>query len=344
MLILRVLLSLLLLGILFPANASRESDYLTRDYGRFAVTFCPEDSSLADPLVKALSQRLPGIVSRLQLPPPDSAHFVITPSAEEWGRVTAGSPLWANGVAYPSRSVAVLKSPRFNGNGGSLEDTGVHELVHLLLEAGAENSAIPRWVDEGLAQFMSGQQEFRDVHVLSRASASGRLLTLSDIQGLMSMNAGAALQGYAQSVAAIEDLWRRFGDAGLANLVHELRSGKDIDTAFPMLFGMSLGQFEREHREHLNSQYGGSLWTDTELWVSLLFVILVLAAGGFAYLRRKRTLAKWHTEYLPPPDIELRPVPYTVNYTVVRSRNDDEDSSEPPQDDDSHYDRPVPGN
>lgn len=343
MLILQALLSLFLLGLFGPLQASRESDYLTRDYGRFAITYCPEDSGLADPLVRALSQRLPTLTTRLQLPDLDSARFVITPSAEEWGRVTAGSPLWANGLAFPNRGVAVLKSPRFNANGGPIAETATHELLHLMVESGAPNAGIPRWLDEGIAQFLAGQQEFMDVHVLSRAAASGRLMTFWDIEGLMGMNSIDARQGYAQSLAATQDLWRRFGDSGLANLVHELRKGRDIETAFPRIFGISYSQFEQEHRASLRQQYGGSLWTDGELWISILFIILVLSAGGIAYWRRRLTLERWRQEHLPDERGEPRDVPYTVNYTVTRARNLDDEESESETDKPPH-DRPLPGN
>ncbi|MCB1059676.1 MAG: hypothetical protein KDB65_05575 [Calditrichaeota bacterium] len=338
MLILRILLSILLICAAVWAQSSRESDYLTRDYGKIAITYCPEDSSLVDPLSRDLFQRLPVISSRLHLSVPQTMRFVITPSADEWFRVTSGSPLWANGVAYPGHGVAVLKSPRFNMNGGPLAETAAHEMTHLLLDTGAEGG-IPRWLDEGVAQFMAGQQEFMDVHVLARAAASGRLMSFWDIQGLLAMNTSDARQGYAQSLAAVQDLWARYGDSGIANLIHELREGRDIDKAFPTLFGMPLGQFEREHFADLREHYGGSIWSDGELWISLLFVILVLSAGTFAYLRRRRTLDKWRREQLHvDTSSPAGEVPYTVNYSIVRNRQNDDDENGPP------HDRPVPGN
>ncbi|MBK6766061.1 MAG: hypothetical protein IPG71_06965 [bacterium] len=320
--------------------ASRERDYLTRDYGRFAVTYCPEDSHFVDGLVRTLEQRLPNVCNRLGIHAPDSARFVITPSREEWRRVTAGSPLWANGVAYPERGVAVLKSPSFNVNGGPIGETAVHELVHLLLEP-RSGAGFPRWLDEGLAQFMAGQQEFNDVHVLARAATSGRLLGFWDIQGLMAFDDNLARQGYAQSLVAIEDLRQRFGDAGLANLVHEVRSGRDLEQAFLTLFGMPFGQFEREHLELLRERYGSQIWSDGELWISLLFVILVLAAGAFAFQRRRRTVERWRQERLPAYSAEPRDVPYTVNYTIIRERQLGEDDQ---LSEGAKHDKPLPGN
>jgi hypothetical protein len=343
MLILRVLLSLILFCAVSWAQTSRESEYLTRDYGSLAVTYCPEDSSLADPLANELGKRLPVLAARLHLSAPPKMRFVLTPTAEEWHRITRGSPLWANGIAYPNLGVAVLKSPRFNSNGGPLNETAAHEMIHLMLETDAPGGHIPRWLDEGVSQFMAGQQEFMDVHVLARAAASNRLMSFWDIQGLLSMNSSDARQGYAQSLAAVQELWARFGDSGIANLIHELRAGRDIDRAFPMLFGMSLGQFEREHFTDLRENYGGSIWSDGELWISILFVILVLAAGGIAYLRRRRTLERWHEERLPPEVTITGDVPYTVNYTVVRSRRDYDDDGSSGSDDLPH-DRPYPGN
>ncbi len=338
-----MLIRLLLLSCLLvwgDGLASRAGDYLTRDYGRFAVTYCPEDSALADRLVSQLERRLPVLLERLKLPAPDSARFVITPSAEEWGRVTAGSPLWANGIAYPAQGVAVLKSPRFNVNGGPFEETAVHEFVHLMLETGARGAGFPRWFDEGLAQFMAGQQEYYDLQVLSRAAASGRLMRFWDIQGLMSMNAADARQGYAQSLAAIEDLWNRFGDGGLANLISQVRTGKNFDDAFASLFGMPSGQFESQHLGLLRERYASKLWTDGELWISVLFAILVLAAGAVAYWRRQKTVERWRREHLAEEMGEPRDVPYVVNYTLVRERRQEDDDPE----EGNRPDRPLPGN
>jgi len=346
MLIRLLLLSFLLFGLFSEARASRELEYITRDYGRYAVTLCPEDSALADPLIQEVNRRFPTVARRLGLPLPEKIRFVITPDESEWGRVTAGSPLWANGIAYPSRGVAVLRSPRFNMNGGPLVETTVHEAVHLLLEAGAPANVIPRWLDEGLSQFLAGQQEFMDVHVLARASASGRLMTFWNIEGLMGMSALDARQGYAQSLAAVQDLHSRYGDSGLSNLVHELRQGRDIESAFPRVFGVQYGDFERDYRTMLATNYGGSWWSDTELWVSVFFVILVLAAGVTVFLRRQRTLARWRAEHLPPDASPPRDVPYTVNYTLVRGSAEEGGNAEGDtnSEEGARHDRPLPGN
>jgi hypothetical protein len=325
---------------------SREQDYVRTQIGLYSFVYCPEDSELIQPLWQSLQNGIPVVERFLDLNLRDSVQFVITPSEEEWGRVTAGSPLWANGIAYSSRGIAILKSPRFGLKyGGPLEVTALHEYVHLLIEHDARNVEIPRWLNEGLAQLLAGQQDYRDASLLSRAVASGRVMRLWTIEGMMGMNADDARLGYAQSLIAVEWLRDEFGMAGVANLVHELRGGKRFEEVFPVLFGMYFGEFETKYNQFLISTYGGSVFLDTEFWISVIFVVLVFAAGFGAYTKRKRTIAKWNesrpvsrasSDESEPPN-----APYTVNFTLVRKPPQTPDT---PPDDDKPYDKPLPGN
>jgi hypothetical protein len=337
MLIRFLLLSFLSLSLCFAAP-SREQDYVTRDYGMILVTFCPEDSGIVTPLAQAMSVAIPRMAARLRMAPPDSVRFVITPTRDEWLCVTQGAPEWANGIAFARYGVAVLKSPRFDRDRGDLAQTAAHEAVHLMLEQGARNADIPVWFNEGLSQFLAGQQVYLDIHMLARAVFSGRLLSLWDIQHLLSMNSGTAHLGYAQSLVAVEYLHERYGDGGLSNLVSEMRRGKEIEAAFALLFSRTTAQFEREYLVMLKERYSGALWTDGELWISAAFVLLVFWVGWAAWRKRKKTLERWRAEQIPASESEPRDVPYTVNYTLVPSRRDDS----PP--DDARFDEPKPGN
>jgi hypothetical protein len=337
--LIRFLLLSLLASTLCFASPSREKDYLSRDYGMIAVTYCPEDSGIVTPLAQAMSVAIPRMAGRLGMLPPDSVRFVITPTRDEWLRVTQGAPEWANGIAFARYGVAILKSPRFDRDRGDINLTAAHEAVHLLLEQGSKDADFPVWLNEGLSQFLAGQQVYLDVHMLARAVFAGRLLSLWDIQHLLSMNSGSAHLGYAQSLVAVEYLHERYGDGGLSNLVHELRRGKEIESAFALLFSRTTGQFEREYLGMLKERYSGALWTDGELWISAAFILLVFGAGWAAWRKRKKTLERWRAEQIPESASEPRDVPYSVNYTLVPSRRDQGQAPE-----DARYDEPKPGN
>jgi hypothetical protein len=342
---LRALCAVWLFASALPLCAqTRESDYLRQDSARFRVWYCPEDAQVVRGLWRELRERIPLVERQLQLALADTVTFVITPSEKEWYRLTAGAPLWANGVAYAERGVAVLKSPRFGLPYGPLPSTAVHEYVHLLLEAGAREADIPRWLNEGLAQVLAGQLDYMDDALLARAAAAGRVHSFSRIEGMMGMNSLDARQAYAESAVAVQLLQSRFGMSGISNLVHELRAGAPYDETFRRIFAVSPGAFESEYTLYVQNHFRISFLGDTELWVSVAFVLLVGAAGVAVYLRRRRTVRRWREEDRRErrvPESGTVP-PYTINYEIVRGRLHESEDDSPP-DENLPHDRPVPG-
>lgn len=343
----KILLLLLVFAVTCPLWAqSRERDYVRQDSARFRIWYCPEDAKVVRDLWSELRARIPLVENQLQLGLSDTVTFVVAPEEREWYRLTAGAPLWANGIAYAQHGVAVVKSPRFGLPYGPLPTTAIHEYVHLLLESGSRSADIPRWLNEGLAQVLAGQLNYVDDAVLARASAAGRLHSFSNIDGLMGMNALEARQAYAESAIAVQLLQSRFGMAGIANLVHSLRGGSPYEETFRTIFGLSPGAFESEYQTYVHDNFRMSFFGDTELWVSVAFVLLVGAAGLGVWLRRRRTVRRWREE-----DAQARGIcadetvtmpPYTVNYTIVRGRLHESDDDSPP-DEDLPHDRPSSG-
>lgn len=335
----------MLLLALSAAAESREQDYIRQDSARFRIVYCPEDAGNVRVLWDVFRRDVPLVETRLGLTIADTISFIITPDEREWGRVTAGAPLWANGIAFPERGVAVLKSPRFGLPYGPLGSTAIHEYVHLLLHTGATGAEFPRWLDEGLAQLLAGQVWYRDDAALGRAVTWDRLHSLRQIERLMSMRDDEARQGYAESAVAVQLLESRFGMAGLSNLVHALRQGNRYEDAFSTIFGMPPGQFDSEYQDYVRSAYRFSILTDTEVWISALFVILVLGAGLATWKRRKRVKERWTEEDRTRREAsgEPEPPPYKIDYTLVRGRMHDrsETGSEPEE---PPHDRPMPGN
>ncbi len=266
---------------------------------------------------------------------------MITPTEREWLRITQGAPLWANGIAYPERGAAVLKSPRFSIQYGPLGTTAIHEYAHLLLETGAPDVVFPRWFNEGTAEVVAGQMTFLDHTLVGRAVTARRLHSFSDLQHLMAMPAQDAQLGYAESALAVQSLVEKFGWPGMGNLIHAVRQGVPFEDAFARTFGIPLSQFEREYRDDVERTYRLSWLSDTEIWVSALFVLAVFAAGFTAWRRRKRKLREWEEEQRGATTIVSGDAPYVINYELIRSRRESESSeggspnAEPPPPDDS---------
>jgi hypothetical protein len=111
-----------------------------------------------------------------------------------------------------------------------------------------------------------------------------------------------------------------------------VRQGVPFEDAFERTFSIPLGQFEGEYREDVERTYRLSWLSDTEVWVSALFVLAVFAAGFGAWRRRKRKLAEWEEEQRGTVTVS-GDVPYVINYELIRSRrSDDNEEPAPPAD------------
>jgi hypothetical protein len=343
----RLFLTVLATALLVTSSLfaqSRSAEYARQDSGRFRVFYFPPDAGVVHELWQTLQSRVPTVERSLGLGLADTVAFIIAPNEQEWSRLTSGAPLWANGLAYPDRGFAVLKSPRFGLPYGPFPTTAVHEYVHLLLHAGAPYAAFPRWLDEGLAEVLAGQFDYLDDALLGRAAFANRLHSFDGLDGLMGMSASDARQGYAESAVAVQLLQKKFGLAGVSNLVHDLRAGEPIDQAFPKIFGIGLGAFESEYRDYVKRNYRFAFLGDTELWTAGAFVFLFLVAGVAVWFRRRRTLARWEEEGHREGQTPTGDAPYTINYTIVRSRLHEEGGEQKPEEPEPPHDNPLPGN
>jgi len=124
--------------------------------GRVTVWYAPGDSLAAEAALTFLGDQddLPGLPRGL----PDGVTAVLTHSDAAFDQVTGGRvPEWRAGVAIPDLDVLVIPL----GEGRSIADRESrrvlrHEWAHLGLHQSLEGLRVPRWFDEGYAQWASG--------------------------------------------------------------------------------------------------------------------------------------------------------------------------------------------
>lgn len=106
-----------------------------------------------------------------------------------------------------------------------------HELTHAFLDG--LKPSVPGWLNEGLAQYLSGEREV----VLRRAKAvlSGDLVPLANLTGPFSSlgDAKAVTRAYTESLAAVDAIAQRFGETLLADMLTELRRPAEADAGTP---------------------------------------------------------------------------------------------------------------
>jgi hypothetical protein len=115
-----------------------------------------------------------------------------------------------------------------------------HELTHVVFDDGTTNPyhAPPRWLNEGLAVYLSEGFGSSDKSLVSRAATSKTLMPLQALTGQFPTTADRFYLAYAESVSAVDYLIRKYGQAPFQKLVKTYSTGASDDEAFTAAFGV----------------------------------------------------------------------------------------------------------
>lgn len=246
---------------------------------------------------------------------PVAATIVLAPSRAVWDSVTGGRiPEWGAGVAFPEAKLIVLPlyaSPHTEP--AALGTILRHELLHLAVHRELP-PGVPRWFDEGYAQWASGGWDASAGWQLRLAFLAGRAPPLDSLSLEWPRGEQDARLAYLLSATAVRHLAERSGPEGFATLMRAWQREGSLDRAIRSAYGMTMGQFEEEWARGVRRRYGWLLLAAQTgiFWVFAAGLLLVLFA-----LRRRRDrarLAEMRLEerMLPPP----RPDGVDVQYPL----------------------------
>jgi hypothetical protein len=208
--------------------------------------------------------------------------------------VEMGAGGYAVAFAAPRRGMIVIDNARVRIDPFSLEPILTHELAHLILHQHIPEEALPRWLDEGVAQWVSGgTAEIALMEGtgprLKQAVLSGRWVSFRSLAGPFPTDDPALSLAYEQSRSFVEFIVQRYGTAGLLRILNGLRDGKRIDVAVEGALSVSFGELEAAWRDHLKQEVTWIVYVSNQLPAILLFLGAVLTVLGFIrFLIRKR--------------------------------------------------------
>lgn len=201
-------------------------------------------------------------------------------------------------VAVPSRRLVVVDYTRAAVRPFSFRTILKHELCHLLLHGHIDSERLPRWLDEGIAQWTSdGMAEIamkRDRFLVPRAAVTGNIIPLRRLDRGFPRTEKGALLAYEMSKNIIDYIIREYGPETPAEILENLRRGNDIDEALQTVILVPLDELER--RWHADLRGGGS-WIS--FWAYHLYEILFVAAALLSaaaflrYLKRRRDYSRF---------------------------------------------------
>lgn len=281
---------------------------------RADIHFAREDSLLAVRLLELVDgqQPLPG------LPPdvPSDVDVVVTHGAAAFDDLTGGAvPEWRAGVALPAANLMVIPA----GEGPSVVEgdgrrTLRHEWAHLGLHGYLGGLRVPRWFDEGYAQWASGSFDTSEAWRLRVLLAFDRAPSMDSLSLRWPAELERARVAYLLSASAVAYLLEASGERGLAVFFERWRAERSFDRALRLTYGVTPGQFEEDWKAHVRDRYGWLvvLSHSSVFWLILTLMMLLLVA-----VRRRRNREKLaRLRATEPPDdpaywteVEGGPVP-----------------------------------
>ncbi|MGQ0554855.1 MAG: peptidase MA family metallohydrolase [Nitrospiraceae bacterium] len=165
-----------------------------------------------------------------------------------------GSPAWADGLYDPTLGRIQIPTQGATTDPKWLASVLRHEYVHALLHdrLGASSSALPTWLNEGLAMQLAG-----DAWPELDQAMSGDItvIPLSSLEGPWgALPASASTVAYAEANSATRYLIERWGMARVDELLNALQAKSSVADAIQNKLSVSYEQF---HRQWLESLEGG---------------------------------------------------------------------------------------
>jgi hypothetical protein len=121
-----------------------------------------------------------------------------------------------------------------------------HELTHIVFADATDNPyhQPPRWLNEGLAVYLSEGYDAGQRAQVADAASHGQLIPLSGIAGLFPTTYDRFSLAYAESVSAVDHFIQTYGKDTLVTLITSYRDGVTDDEAFRAATGADFRTFD----------------------------------------------------------------------------------------------------
>jgi hypothetical protein len=154
-----------------------------------------------------------------------------------------GAPGWTNAMFFRGEIIIPLSTAK-PIDIDNLHRSVKHEYSHAVLAA-LSGGAIPGWIDEGLAQWLEGEENPALRNSLRSYLKRASPVPLSLLQGgFTRLESNMVPAAYAQSLLAVQAMIKAYGVEKIAQYLELLRKDEDKDVAFFTAFGLTENDFE----------------------------------------------------------------------------------------------------
>ncbi|MCC6902386.1 MAG: hypothetical protein IT377_25670 [Polyangiaceae bacterium] len=235
--------------------------------------------------------------------------YVARTAGEMAGLAPEGAPFprYAAGVAYSDIGYVLLTIHPVEVNARhDLGEVFRHELAHVALHDAVGGRPVPRWFNEGVAVFVSGEGSVTRLQTLWMATVANELLPLGRLEKTFPTDALGVSVAYAQAADIVRYLVRREDQQRFIALLERVRTGSEFERALNESYGVDLATLEFEWRQDVSKRYTfwPALFSGSVIWVGAIGLFV------WGWRRRKkraeRTLERWGREEAAEDDLRRR--------------------------------------
>lgn len=194
--------------------------------------------------------------------------------------------------AVPRKNLIVIDYSKMKTHPFTLGITLRHELCHLLLHHYIREGNLPRWLDEGISQWVSGGISEIIMNTrrspLKDATLSGRFIPISALTEGFPKEEKSLLLAYEESKSIVEYMGRKYGSNGVLEVLNNLRDGDDVDAAIQKAFKTPLQELEIKWHKQLGKRITWVTYLSNNLYDLLFFLAALITVAGFIKLIMKK--------------------------------------------------------
>ncbi len=195
--------------------------------------------------------------------------------------------------ASPERDLIVIDHSRMITHPFALETTLKHELCHILLHQHIGRARLPRWLDEGLCQWVSnsigemlqGQKQ----SALNDAMLSYGRMSLGQIRYRFPEDRQRRLLAYGAAKGIAIYMIQRYGKPRVIDLLHLMGNGEEIEGAIQQTLSISLDSLETQWHNTLKRKTTWFTFLGHYLYEILFSLMGLLTIYGFIRSRIRKS-------------------------------------------------------
>ncbi len=168
-----------------------------------------------------------------------------------------------------------------------------HEIAHIVVGRilRGNSSALPRWMNEGIAVYFTSESDIEVLPYLSDAASEGKLIPMGDLSSAFGNDKTSGL-AYAQSASIVEFIESKYGKGTIRKILAELAATGSFNDSVFRITGQRPEAIYEEWEKTMNRRFGAWRWArriPESVWVIMLFTAL---AAFYAFTLKKRRIAK----------------------------------------------------